>query len=59
METFRRKGVKIKTSHRRGITAGSAMHGDSEEGMHDVADSQSSFALTTKEVDDIGICLCV
>lgn len=26
LETFRRKGVKNKTSHHRGITAGSAMH---------------------------------
>lgn len=60
METFRREGVKIKTSHHiEELRPGLPRTGVAKEGIDDVADSQGCFTLTTKEDGDVGVGLCV
>ena len=60
METFRREGVKIKTSHHiEELRPGLPRTDDSKEDMDDVADSQGCYTLTTKEDGDVGVGLCV
>lgn len=59
METFRRAGVEVKTSHhvrelRPGLP-GTGADGD----MHDVTDSQGCYTLTTEEDGAVGVGLCV
>ena len=61
MEVFRRRGVRVKTSHhvqelRPGLPLST---GSSERNRDDVADSKGCYTLTTKEEGEVGIGLCV
>lgn len=60
METFRREGVQVKTSHHvQELRPGLPRTAGSEENMDDVADSQGCYTLTTEEDGDVGVGLCV
>lgn len=60
METFRREGVQVKTSHHvKELRPGLPRTAGSEENMDDVADSQGCYTLTTEEDGDVGVGLCV
>lgn len=59
METFRREGVEVKTSHHVQELRPGLLRTGSDENMDDVADSQGCYTLTTKEDGDVGVGLCV
>ena len=59
METFRREGVEVKTSHHVQELRPGLPRTGSDENMDDVADSQGCYTLTTKEDGDVGVGLCV
>lgn len=59
METFRREGVEVKTSHHvQELRPGLPRTGPGEN-MDDVTDSQGCYTLTTQEDGDVGVGLCV
>ena len=59
MDTFRRKGVEVKTSHHVQELRPGLPRTGSDENMDDVADPQGCYTLTTKEDGDVGVGLCV
>ena len=59
METFRREGVEVKTSHHVEELRPGLPRTGPDESMDDVADSQGCYTLTTKEDGDVGVGLCV
>lgn len=59
METFRREGVEVKTSHHVQELRPGLPRPGSDEYMNDVIDSQGCYTLTTKEDGDVGVGLCV
>ena len=59
METFRREGVQVKTSHHVQELRPGLPRTGSDENMDDVADSQGCYTLTTEEDGDVGVGLCV
>lgn len=60
METFRREGVEVKTSHHvKELRPGLPRPDSSEENMGDIADSQGCYTLTTEEDGDVGVGMCV
>ena len=59
METFRREGVEVKTSHHvQELRPGLPRTGP-DDSFDDVADSQGCYTLTTKEDGDVGVGLVV
>lgn len=59
METFRREGVQVKTSHHVQELRPGLPRTASDGNMDNVADSQGCYTLTTKEDGDVGVGLCV
>ena len=59
METFRREGVQVKTSHHVRELRPGLPRTASDENMDEVADSQGCYTLTTEEDGDVGVGLCV
>ena len=59
METFRREGVDVKTSHHVQELRPGLPRTDCDENTDDVIDSQGCYTLTTKEDGDVGVGLCV
>ena len=60
METFRREGVQVNTSHHvQELRPGLPRTAGSEENMDEVTDSQGCYTLTTEEDGDVGVGLCV
>ena len=59
METFRREGVQVKTSHHVQELRPGLPRTASDENMDDVNDSQGCYTLTTEEDGDVGVGLCV
>lgn len=59
METFRREGVEVKTSHHVEELRPGLPRASPDENMDDVADSQGCYTLTTREDGDVGVGLCV
>ena len=57
MQTFKRKGVDVRTSHRiQELRPGLPRTG---EGFNEAADPQGCYTLTTQQDGDIGIGMCV
>lgn len=60
METFRREGAKVRTSHHvQELRPGLSRSDDPKEDMDEEADSQGCYTLTTKEDGNVGIGLYV
>lgn len=59
METFRREGVDVKTSHHVQELRPGLPRTGSDENTDDIVDSQGCYTLTTKEDGEVGVGLCV
>ena len=59
MQTFKREGVHIRTSHHVNELRPGVPKAKVEESLDEVADTQGCYTLTTEEDGDIGIGMCV
>lgn len=59
METFRREGIKIKTSHHVEELRPGVPRQQEENATEEVLDTQGCYTLRTKEEGEIGVGMCV